>query len=291
MRQFPIILIPPTVQRIAQSKPDAPAAPSKLPIAPSQSPQPIETQEAILLTIGLIFVVAIVTLIVKELGIVLLIVGTIAIIFKVRYQFQTYESRYQKYQASLQGYLLQLENYSREELKYQQKLAIAYAPELVLTFRQQQYKKIFAKLVLTNQGTAINELDDSVHRAANAAQFGNMLQKYLSGNLYQNANLLIPSIDYEWSPALIYRDPELNCHIAIEIVPSIETKQAIAQNDLAERFLVNNNWIIIKYAEAQIQHKTLECCKEFAKLLDRLSFDPRPIDQLADVADLNFLRS
>lgn len=287
MRQFPIILIPPPVQRIAQSKPDAPAFTGNLPIAPSQAPQPIETQEAILLTIGLILVVGVVTLIAKELGIVVLILGTIAIIFKVRYQFQTYRNRYQKYQDSLQGYLLQLESYSREELQYQKKLAIAHGSERVLTFRQQQYKKLFAKLALTDQGTAINELDNSIHLATNAVRFGNALRNYLSGNLYQNAKLHIPSIDYEWSPDLVYRDPELNCHIAIEIVPSVEDRAAIAQNDLAERFLINANWIIIKFAEAQIQRKTLECCKEFAKLLDRLSLDPKPIDQLTDVADLN----
>lgn len=286
MRQFPIILIPPPVQRIAQSKPDAPAFTGNLPIAPSQAPQPIETQSAILLTIGLILVVAVVTLIAKELGILVMIVGAIAIIFKVRYQFQTYQGRYQKYQDFLQGYLLQLENYSREELQYQQKLAIAHAPARLLSFRQQQYQKLFAKLALTNQGTAINELDNSIHLTTNAIQFGNTLQKYLSGNLYQNAKLHIPSIDYEWSPALVYHDPELNCHIAIEIVSSVENRAAIAQNDLVERFLINANWIVIKFAEAQIQHKTLECCKEFAKLLDRLSLDPNAIEQLADVADL-----
>jgi hypothetical protein len=287
MRQFPIILIPPPVQRIAQSKPDAPAFTGNLPIAPSQAPQPIETQSAILLTIGLILVVGVVTLIAKELGIVVMIVGAIAIIFKVRYQFQTYQGRYQKYQDSLQAYLLQLENFSREELQYQQKLAIAHAPSRLLTFRQQQYKKLFAKLALTNQGTAINELDDSIHLATNAAQFGKMLQKYLSGNLYQNAQLHIPSIDYEWSPALVYRDPELNCLIAIEIVPLVEDRRAaIAQNDLAERFLINTNWIIIKFTEDQIQDKPLECCREFAKLLDRLSLDPNPMEQLADVSDL-----
>ncbi len=286
MRQFPIILIPPPVQRVAQSKPDAPAFNGNLPIAPSQAPQPIETQQAILLTIGLILVVGVVTLIAKELGIVVMIVGAIAIIFKVRYQFQTYQNRYQKYQDSLQGYLLQLENYSREELQYQHKLAIAHAPERLLNFRQQQYKKLFAKLALTDQGRAINELDNSIHLATNVAQFGNALQKYLSGNLYQNAKLHIPSINYEWSPALVYRDPELNCLIAIEIVSSVENRAAIAQNDLAERFLINANWIIIKFAEDQIQRQTLECCREFAKLLDRLSLDLQPITRLADAKDL-----
>jgi Flp pilus assembly protein TadB len=95
MRQFPVILIPPEVQRIAQSRPVAPDFNIALPSVPSyRQPKPIHIQEALFLTIGLVVVVALVTLIAKELGIILLIVGTISIIFRVRYQFQSYKRRY-----------------------------------------------------------------------------------------------------------------------------------------------------------------------------------------------------
>ena len=94
MRQFPVILIPPEVQRIALSKPVAPEFNPKLPTLPaSASPDPIDTKEALSFTGGLILIVAIVSLVAKELSIMILIVGTIAIVLRVRLQFQTYKKR------------------------------------------------------------------------------------------------------------------------------------------------------------------------------------------------------
>jgi len=144
MRQFPVILIPPEVQRIALSKPVAPEFNPKLPTLPaSASPDPIDTKEALSFTGGLILIVAIVSLVAKELSIMILIVGTIAIVLRVRLQFQTYKKRSQQYQATLQRYLLQLESYSREEVKYQSELAIAHSPSKILGFRQQQFRGFF----------------------------------------------------------------------------------------------------------------------------------------------------
>ncbi|MFN5925774.1 MAG: hypothetical protein ACK466_18795, partial [Pseudanabaena sp.] len=92
MRQFPIILIPPEVQRIAQSKPPAPEFNIDIPSVPSfRQPKPIHIQEALGLTIGLVVVVAILTQVNKIFGLVLLIVGIVVIFLRVRYQFQTYK--------------------------------------------------------------------------------------------------------------------------------------------------------------------------------------------------------
>ena len=63
MRQFPVILIPPEVQRIAQSKPVATEFTLKLPTVPAAgSPDPIDTQEALFFTGGLMFIVFLVSL-------------------------------------------------------------------------------------------------------------------------------------------------------------------------------------------------------------------------------------
>ena len=287
MRQFPVILIPPEVQRIALSKPVAPEFNPKLPTLPaSASPDPINTQEALSFTGGLILIVAIVAFLAKELSIMILIVGTIAIVLRVRLQFQTYKKRSQQYQATLQRYLLQLESYSREEVKYQSELAIAHSPSKILGFRQQQFRAFFKKLSLKGNeiGSAItlttntNSLDPSIH------DFGMYLQKYLSGTIYQGANLSIPNINEHWTPALVYVDLELNAHIAIEIISSSQNGASIS-NDLRDRFLVNSGWIIIKFSQGQIAENPADCCKEFAKLLDRLSLDTTVLPSFTNIPD------
>ena len=284
MRQFPVILIPPEVQRIAQSKPVATEFTLKLPTVPAAgSPDPIDTQEALFFTGGLMFIVFLVSLAALPLAMMILIVGTIAIVLRVRLQFQTYKKRSQQYQATLQRYLLQLESYSREEVKYQSELAIAHSPSKILGFRQQQYRSFFKKLSLNETAIALStdshSLDPSIY------DFGSNLQKYLSGTIYQEVNLSIPNINEHWTPALVYVEPELNAHIAIEIISSSQNGVGIS-NDLLERFLVNSGWIIIKFSQGQIAENPADCCKEFAKLLDRLSLDITVLPSFADISDL-----
>ncbi len=296
MRQFPVILIPPEVQRIAQSKPVAPNFNVSLPSVPAyRQPTPIHIQEALALTFGLTVVVSIITLFAKELGIILLIVGTIAIVIRIKYQFETYKRRYQKHQETFQRYLTKLEAYSREEIKYQQELAIAHAPERILEFRHQQFRKFFAKLSPHDKAIALSEVMNPLLDAKPTDEqtiegviyyFGITLQQHLTGTIYQGVNLHIPSINYDWSPALTYIDPELNAHIAIEINLASDNAAVMMRNDLAERFLVDSGWIIIKFAQEQILHNSAECCKEFAKLLDRLSLDSSVLTKFTDVPDL-----
>lgn len=290
MRQFPTILIPPEVQRIAQSKPVAPKFNTSLPHVPPPPPAPIQIKEALSLIIGLIVVVAIVTAVVKELGIILLILGTVGIVLRIRFEFLTYKKRYQNHQNLLQNYFAKLEDYSREEVKYQQALAIANSPDRILAFRHPQFQKFFAEISPNNQeNQAIALLSSS--KPADQDQlaiynFGLTLQKYLSGTVYQGLTIHIPSIDYDWSPALTYIDSELNAHIALEVIFAADQTATVKQNDLAEHFLLNSGWIIIKFTHEQIVQNPEASCKEFAKLLDRLSLDPSVLPQFADTPDL-----
>ncbi len=284
MRQFPVTLIPPEVQRIAQSKPVVPKFDVILPSISQSQPTPINIQEAIALSLGLIVVVAIVTIFAKELGIILLIVGTVAIVLRTRSQFLSYKRRYQEYEGSLRHYFVKLEAYSREEVNYEYKLAIAHAPERILEFRHQQFKKFFAKLTINEQAIALTKGSNPIAEVIH--QFGITLQQYLSGTIYQGTKLFIPSINYNWLPALTYIDPVLNAHIAIEISAPSESATTLMQNDLADRFLVDSGWIIIKFSQEQISQSAAECCKEFAKLLDRLSLDPSVLSNFADTPDL-----
>lgn len=287
MRQFPAILIPPEVQRIAQSKPVAPKFNTSLPHVPPPPPAPIQIKEALSLIIGLIVVVAIVTAAVKELGIILLILGTVGIVLRIRFEFLTYKKRYQNHQNLLQTYFAKLEDYSREEVKYQQAFAIANSPDRILAFRHQQFQKFFAKISPNNQATALLSSRKPVEQEQLAIyNFGLNLQKYLSGTVYQRFTIHIPSINYDWSPALTYIDPQLNVHIAIEVVSAADQATTVRQNDLAEHFLLNSGWIMIKFAQEQIVQNPEACCKEFAKLLDRLSLDPSVLPQFADISDL-----
>lgn len=298
MRQFPVVLIPPEVQRIAQSKPDKPEFNIEIPSVPSyRSPKPIHIQEALGLTFGLILLVAMVTAIAKakELGIILLLVGTVAIIIRIKIQFDTYKRRYQRHQDTLQRYLAKFEAYSHQEIKYQRELAIAHAPERIIEFRYQQYRDFFGKLSTSGDSVALKDIsnpfgkmqptDDQAMQGV-IYYFGITLQQYLAGTLYKGMKVFIPSIDYNWSPSLVYVDPTLNLHIAIEISLPSENAAIIMQNDLAERFLVDSGWIIIKFAQEQILQSSTECCREFAKLLDRLSFDQNILPKFTDTPDL-----
>ena len=288
MRQFPNILIPPEVQRIALSKPVAPKFNTSLPFVPQkQQPAPIQTQEAIALSLGLIVVVVVVTPMANMLGGILLIVGTAAIVLRVRVQFLTYKRRYQDYQITLQNYFTKLESYSQEEVKYQQALAIAHSPDRLVSFRQQQFQKFFAKLSLSDKAIALTENAKAIESSEKSIYgFGIELQNYLSGTIYQGVNLHISSINYDWQPVFAYVDPDTNAHIAIEIDSTSENVAVSIQNDLADRFLVNSGWIVIKFARSQVLQNPTECCKEFAKLLDRLSIDPVALAKFDDIGDL-----
>jgi hypothetical protein len=287
MRQFPIILIPSEVQRIAQSKPVAPKMSIAVPSLPSnQQPAPIQIQEAIALSFGLIFVVAIVTTFAKELGIMLLIVGTVALVLRIRYQFLTYKKRDQSHQHTLQNYFKKLEAYSREEVGYEQKLAIAHSPERILQFRHQQFQKFFAKIQPIKNAIALTKSNPSDSKQAAIYNLGLTLQKHLSGTLYQGVKLHIPSASQDWQPALTYIDPEFNVHIAIEIIGDAEGAANLMQKDLCDRFLVDSGWIMIKFSQKQISQSSTACCKEFAKLLDRLSLDTSVLSNFEAIPDL-----
>jgi hypothetical protein len=285
MRQFPTILIPPEVQRIAQSKPVAPKLSMTLPrLLSNQQPTPIQIQEAIALSFGLIVLVAIVTAVAKELGIMMLIVGTVAIVLRIRYQFLTYKKRYQNHQNHLQNYFAKLEAYSREEVSYQQQLAIAHAPERILEFRHQQF---FDKIPTVENAIALTKSSNPTDRDQSAIYgFGKTLQQYLSGTLYQGVKIYIPSIDHDWVPALTYIDPALNVHIAIEIIADSESAANLMQKDLSD-----SGWIMIKFSQKQILQSSVQCCKEFAKLLDRLSLDPSVLPNFESIPDLVPTRS
>ncbi|MCA6504182.1 MAG: hypothetical protein ACK5VA_22475 [Pseudanabaena sp.] len=286
MRQFPVILIPPEVQRIAQSKPVAPKLSSPPRLTTSEQPQPIDIQEAIALSFGLIFIVALVTTFAKELGIMLLIVGTVALVLRIRYQFLTYKKRYQSYQNTLQNYFKKLETYSREEVGHEQKLAIAHSPERILEFRHQQFKKFFAKRPAIENAIAVTQSNPPDHNKSAIYDFGITLQQHLSGTIYQGVKLYIPSVNQDWLPTLTYIDPVLNVHIAIEIIGDSESAANLMQKDLSDRFLVDSGWIMIKFSQKQILHSSAQCCKEFAKLLDRLSLDPSVLPNFESIPDL-----
>jgi hypothetical protein len=287
MRQFPVILIPPEVQRIAQSKPVAPKLGIALPSLPStQQPTPIQIQEAIALSFGLIVVVALVTTFAKELGIMLLIVGTVALVLRIRYQFLTYKKRYQSHQNTLQNYFKKLESYSREEVEYEQKLAIAHAPERVIEFRHQQFQKFFAKMPPIENAIALAKSNSLDRDQLATYDFGTNLQQHLSGTIYQGVKLYIPSVNQDWIPTLTYIDPVLNVHIAIEIIGDSESAANLMQKDLADRFLVDSGWIMIKFSQKQILQSSAACCKEFAKLLDRLSLDQSVLSNFDAIPDL-----
>lgn len=294
MRQFPVILIPPEAQRIAQSKPAVPAFNIDVPSVPSyRQPKPIHIQEALTFTIALIAVVAIVTMFAKELGIILLIVGSVAIIFRVRFQFQTYQRRYKKHQDTFQRYLAKLETYSHQEIQYQKDLAITHSPERIREFRHNQFRNFFEKMPSNLNGIPLKEIDNPFSKDENGQEiegviyyFGVTLQQHLSGTLYQRIKVYIPSIDYNWTPALAYIEPELNSHVAIEISSPSDNAAIVMRNELAERFLVDSGWVIIKFTQEQILRNPTECCKEFAKLLNRLSLDESVLPKFADTADL-----
>jgi len=296
MRQYPVILIPPEVQRIAQSKPIAPEFDIELPGVPSyRQPKPIHIQEAIFLTLGLVLVVNLATLIAKELGPVVLIIGTVVLILRIRYQFQSYKRRYKKHQEAFERYLIKLEAYSHQEIKYQRELAIAHAPSRVLAFRHQQFRNFFKKLppykdaiALSNSSNPFGNVKPTDEQAIEGViyYFGVTLQQHLSGTIYQSMKLYISSIDFTWTPALAYVDPEINLHIAIEISLPNENAAIMMRNDLAERFLVDSGWTIIKFTQDQILQNSTECCKEVAKLLYRLSLDPTVLSNFANTPDL-----
>ncbi len=296
MRQFPVILIPPEVQRIAQSMPVAPEFKIELPSVPAyRQPKPVHIKEALFLTSGLVVIVALVALAAKELGIILLIVGAIAIVFRVRFQFQSYNRRCKKHQDTLERYLGKLKAYSLEEVGYQRQLAIAHAPERVLEFRHQQFRDFFKRLPYYENAIALNQVRNNFGNVQSTDEqsiegviyyFGITLQQHLSGTLYQRMKLPIPSIDYDWEPALAYIDPAFNLHIAIDMSLDSENAAIVMRNDLAERFLVDLGWIIIKFSQEQILQNSIECCKEFAKLLDRLSIDKTVLPNFIDTPDL-----
>jgi hypothetical protein len=275
MRQFPIILIPPEVQRIALSKPAIPDFVAKIPQAPLL-PNAIDIKQTLYLTGALILCVAIVALLARELAILLLLFGTVAIIVQVRYQFTTYKTRYQSYQEAFQRYLLVLENYSREDLKYQQAMAIALAPERLREFRQQQLQRFLdnltVKLVPSDRGLPIADMSNLASALEEPIlQLGCQLQNVLSGTVYQGTKLHIPSLSMDLSPTLVYVEPNLQFPMAIEVVLDEQNSFGLTQDNLTDRFLNSAGWIIIKFSRTQVWRSPETCCHEIIKLLEKLS--------------------
>lgn len=98
-----------------------------------------------------------------------------------------------------------------------------------------------------------------------------------------------------FTPDVIVRVPQINLWIDAEVddpwfnnrkTNQREPRHCIGQDDFRNQYFLERNWIVVRFAEEQVELNPRGCAKEIARVIDQVYPAGRLLDQLQGVEDL-----
>jgi very-short-patch-repair endonuclease len=152
--------------------------------------------------------------------------------------------------------------------------SVVYFPEAE-TLKSTALQDYLSMLQATLRGKVL--LPDGVTDApvgASERVFGKFLEKYFPGRVNAQFRMQIPNWEGAYSTDFSVSFPELGVWIDVEIDEPYDYKTNKPTHCISDdrdrnrnAFFLNNNWIVIRFAEEQVVRFPESCCKEIALVI------------------------
>lgn len=288
MGHYPIILIPPQIQRVNSELPPKPVFSESRPQEPGEEPKKVKaTVIAVEATAVTIPSIAMTSQGATAPGLLLLLAGAGAIAAQAWRQITTYPKRKQKYRREVAVYRENLQEYDRKKSLHEKKVRASQSPERVAEF---QYKLV---LDILSRTVSCDGNGSNARRGSSEARFGKYLRQYFPELIHTGLTLKIPNFDYPYTPDFAYIDDRLNLHLDIEIdEPYVyhsgePTHYLYATKDQRRNnFFIDRGWIVIRFSEEQVISYPHSCCKTIAQVIGQTIKNESILNQFANIPDL-----
>lgn len=315
MSDYPVILIPSQIARVAEvlpplALPPEPPGPQfpPAPKAPGLQPQPVELGAitptiAIAGVMGLFFAM---TALASSPGVGILLLVLTAIVVgglyfnyagkqKASYQqrIQGWQNHKAQYQKLLQAHEAEKhkikQTHAEEQLEYEKECerieAETHSPRNIQVFRNQLLAEIL-KQVASFDGD-----NSHAQQGYHEPKLRICLRKYFPCKIHTGLYLEIPNFDYPYSPDFAYIDDSNNLHIDIELdEPYVyrtgKPHHCIGDDVRRNDFFLSRGWVVVRFSEEQVVCHTESCCKEVAKIIAHITGDSNVLRPFSSVKDL-----
>lgn len=291
MSDFPIILIPSSIQQAKLAHPPIPTFTESPPQQPGAKPQkinyPLVATEAAL---SVIFSAA-VSSGSAGLGFLSFVAAACAIAFQTRQQIKTYPQRKRDHQREVNDHSKNLENYERKKRQHEQENRASQSPERVAEFQYKLLRDVLSR-------TSPHDSDRSVAtRGWSEARFGDHLRQYFPGKIHSGLILNIPDYPHPYTADFTYIDSSLNLYIDIELDEpyAYNTKEPTHylgawKDDNRNNFFLGKGWLVIRFSEEQVVCQPQSCAKTIAQAIALVLGDTSVLNQFTNIPDLQKTR-
>ncbi|HEY9699061.1 MAG TPA: hypothetical protein V6D10_17505 [Trichocoleus sp.] len=287
MSQYPIVLIPPVLERAQAAEPVTPALSYELPIFSAPEPKKIAVP-TIAAEAGVVTVAS--SLVAAKGGIVpgllLFLAASGAIATQVWRQAKRYKQGKQDYERQLAEYKQQEEECRQQRKEYLETVKQAKSPEGIAKFR---YELVCQAL----EQVAPHDSNGKARRGWTEKKFGECLRQYFDNKIQEGLQLKIPDFNYPYTVDFGYVDPDLNLYIDIEIdepyaYGSKEPLHCLGawKDNKRNQFFLERGWIVIRFCEEQIARYPQECCKAIAEEIADILSDKSILEQFSEVPSI-----
>lgn len=294
MAEYPIILIPDTVQQARLAQPPIPSPPNlPIPQYPGDAPKRINktligVETAAVIVPGMAIAK---TDGVGLAGILFFLAGFGAIAAQTWRQLTTFRKRKKKHQHKIAVYRQNKKEYERQKRLYSEQTQVAKSPQKIAKFRYKLLLNILSQTI-PHDGNG-----SCAKRGSSEANFSTHLKQYFDSKIHAGLTLNIPNFEHSYTPDFTYIDPELNLYIDIEIDEpyAYKSKKPIhylnyRKDENRNNFLLKKGWIIIRFSEEQIVRYPERCCKTVAETIANLLGDRSILNQFENVPQLDKMK-
>ncbi|MEI6379303.1 MAG: hypothetical protein WCO81_00225 [Cyanobacteriota bacterium ELA615] len=288
METFPIILIPEKLSRLASALPPCPPDPALLTSAkPGPTPTKLNITLVSLEAIGGVFLSGLLLKSNVTIALILFLFMSFVIVWQVYSQITTFEQRIKNHKNAISKYQESLKiNKARLE-RHQQDYQKSLTPQRIADYREQIKMEILAS------ASNPNTINRNVKSGRAEADFKEILAIYFSKRIMVKKGFNIPNFHYPYIPDFIYWDKKSNLYIDIEIdEPYVyDNGEPIhylgSQRDCTrDRFFLEQNWLVIRFAEEQIIKYPHSCCKVVAQEIVKITGDDSLMLRFKNIAAL-----
>lgn len=290
MNNYPVILIPTEISLIKTKKPEIPKAPLKpeipnkiIPIKPKEVSNDSSIGGGFIILLILVGGGFLLTILGSQIGFIMLLIGVFLFFYWIINWSKIQETKkndYQKYLEDLKNYNIQIKNidsiYKKDLNHYETIQLIKYQSELIefeknkIKLESEEYLKKYREVELfmffLNSTTPL-KLDKNYSKGVSELFFLKYLKKNFGDNVLIDHSII--NDDFEgipFNPDFVIYDSESYIYIDIEIDEPYIGKDGTpihylnSNDDYRNDFFLENNWIVIRFAEIQIIKFPEKCC-------------------------------